>query len=32
MKDEKMYKIIIAIAVIIDLIIFGSLIYSNRNL
>lgn len=32
MKNEKMYKIIIAIAVIIDLIIFGSLIYSNRNL
>lgn len=32
MKDEKKYKIIIAIAVIIDLIIFGSLIYSNRNL
>ena len=32
MKDEKMYKIIIAIAVIIDLIIFGSLIYSNKNM
>ena len=32
MKDEKKYKIIIVIAVIIDLIIFGSLIYSNKNL
>ena len=32
MKNEKMYKIIIVIAIIIDLIIFGSLIYSNKNL
>ena len=32
MKNEKKYKIIIVIAIIIDLIIFGSLIYSNKNL
>ena len=32
MKKEKIYKIIIFIAIILDLIIFGSLIYSNRNL
>ena len=32
MKKEKIYKIIIFIAIMLDLIIFGSLIYSNRNL
>ena len=32
MEKEKIYKIIIFIAIILDLIIFGSLIYSNRNL
>ncbi len=32
MKKEKIYKIIILIAIMLDLIIFGSLIYSNRNL
>ena len=32
MKKEKIYKIIIYIAIMLDLIIFGSLIYSNRNL
>lgn len=32
MKKEKIYKIIIFIAIMIDLIIFGGLIYSNRNL
>ena len=31
-KKEKIYKIIIFIAIMLDLIIFGSLIYSNRNL
>ena len=32
MKKEKIYKIIIFIAIMLDLIIFGGLIYSNRNL
>ena len=32
MKDEKTYKIIIFFAIIVDFVIFGSLLYSNKNL
>ena len=32
MKNEKIYKIIIIIAIAVDLVIFGSLIYSNKRL
>ena len=32
MKKERIYKVIILIAIMLDLIVFGSLIYSNRNL
>lgn len=32
MKDEKTYKIIIFIAIIVDFVIFGSLLYNNKNL